>query len=89
MNGRMRGLLRLVLLFLGVLTASAVFFTLANTRSHERIDAVAHEACHKDAQLARNQRRVLVTLIEMTKETHPELQPDLQIALALVPQFDC
>lgn len=83
-----------VILFLVVLVLAGAIFYFRNEAAHRETKLAVYKACVADRQIAQNQRRVLLALISIEQEearrgVDGRELPELQLALAQVPSFDC
>lgn len=79
-------------LFLAVLALSMVILGYTNAHTHDQLKENAYVTCVADRQIAANQRRVLLALIDLEAREEEHIEHDgvaLRRALRSVPKFDC
>jgi len=83
-------------MFLVVLALSLGVFYAYNGYLHNRTNTVEHLACLKDQQLAANQRRVILAVLDLARveqSAHERVDlatiEEVRLAFDKVPQFDC
>jgi len=85
---------RLLLLFVSVLAISLFLLYETNEKRHQQIDKIDFMGCARSQQLAENQRRITLALIELERNEQGEEHPQADMitlirVLQLIPQFDC